>query len=122
MGKNFLVGSALRPNIMIAGNPQGYPTNVSLSIDLEFTSFEHIRKWMDRERPAKHGIADPSYPKYLEQQRMWVKAIITALHNEAEVTDGSKLKKQWEKMVVQEKMNIEITAWKFLVRVTFTHT
>ena len=90
-------------------------------IPLNFNSFFEVRAWIEQQRPVKPLITDPSYPKSVEQQKLWVQAIVPVLHNMQNVVDGEKLLKQWGAMIRDEPINIEVVAWKLLVRAIFTN-
>lgn len=88
-------------------------------VSLAFNSFDDVSAHIMRSRPMKEAIVDETYPHTNEAQLMWVKAIYKALLNGADTIDGDKLIKQWESMIAENKVNIELVAWKTLVSISF---
>ena len=116
MGEIFLTAQMASFNIVVAEYLQFLPPMASPGISLKFNSFSEARAFVDQQRSVKEVITDPSYPKYEEQQKPWAQATMAALYNMEGVEDGAKLLKQWETMMAQNSTNIELVAWKLLVR------
>lgn len=84
-------------------------------VELAFTSFDEVAAHITRSRPMKEAITDTTYPHTAASQQLWAKAIYKALLNRRDVVDGDKLVKQWESMIGESKVNIELVAWRTLV-------